>query len=90
VFVINKGEAIVSDSKHGVLTHLYEGHTFGELTIFSHKPRVASVTATSEVLFCMSLSKRDFEECVPESVMKLLHRRMETVLQIREEREKVC
>eukprot|EP00752_Nemacystus_decipiens_P001573 g1534.t1 len=53
------------DSTHTekVLTRLYEGHSFGEMSLIYDEPRNASVRAVTEVT-CLYLHKDDFRKCL--------------------------
>lgn len=46
-----------------VLTRLYEGHCFGEMSLIYGEPRNASVRAVTEVT-CVYLHKDDFRKCL--------------------------
>jgi CRP-like cAMP-binding protein len=59
-YLIVKGGGTVQ--RHGKeLAHLGPGDYFGELSLLSHKPRVASVIAT-EPTFCLALASWELDE----------------------------
>lgn len=43
-----------------VITHLYEGHFFGEVSLLTSEPRNANVKATTAIVTCRRLSQADF------------------------------
>jgi len=61
-YMISKGSAEVVEHDE-VATHLYEGHTFGQMALLSGAPRLASVRA-SEQLICMELKADAFKELI--------------------------
>lgn len=63
-YMIAKGSAEVVENGE-VTTHLYEGHTFGQMALMSGAPRLASIRA-SESLICMELKAKDFQALMAE------------------------
>jgi len=64
-YMIAKGSAEVVENEE-ITTHLYEGHTFGQMALMSGSPRLASVRA-SEQLICMELKAKDFQDLIKEN-----------------------
>ncbi|TMW60056.1 hypothetical protein Poli38472_000098 [Pythium oligandrum] len=71
-YMITRGEAVVlekdtrpdaKENEERELTHLYEGHVFGEMSLIFSEPRTASVRAVGPVK-CLYLTKQDFDECL--------------------------
>ena len=61
-FIITEGEVEVVDG-NSVLTRLYSGHFFGEISLIYNEPRNASIIALTR-LFCMTLSKEAFRSAL--------------------------
>jgi hypothetical protein len=62
-YIITSGEVVVTKSKNGVeenITHLYEGHFFGETSLVKNEPRNANVKVISDTLNVMSIGKDVF------------------------------
>jgi signal-transduction protein with cAMP-binding, CBS, and nucleotidyltransferase domain len=60
--MITKGSAVVVENDVKVITNLYEGSSFGEMSLLSDAPTVASVKASSGELHLMRLFVEDFKE----------------------------
>mmetsp|Transcript_9485 Transcript_9485/g.21709 ORF Transcript_9485/g.21709 Transcript_9485/m.21709 type:complete len:1183 (+) Transcript_9485:42-3590(+) len=64
--IITSGEALVldqSESAERLLTKLYEGAFFGEISLIENTPRTATVRAMGTTQ-CMSMTKAAFQGCV--------------------------
>ncbi|KAH9256619.1 hypothetical protein BASA81_005123 [Batrachochytrium salamandrivorans] len=86
-FMITKGSASVIEDEVKVITNLYEGHSFGEMSLLRDEPRVASVKATSE-LHLMLLSVKDFKELLTgeEDFSQLLEQESRKIRELRDKR----
>lgn len=64
-YIITLGEVVVTrrmpDGTEEPITHLYEGHFFGETSLVKNEPRNASVQVESSILHVMSISKEVFQ-----------------------------
>ncbi len=56
--MVTQGEVVITKVTNGVekvITHLYEGHFFGETSLVKSAPRNASVRVQSDVAVVMSI-----------------------------------
>lgn len=64
-FIITQGEVVVTrklaSGTEEAITHLYEGHFFGETSLVKNEPRNASVKVVSTTLNLMSIGKEVFQ-----------------------------
>eukprot|EP00299_Pterocystis_sp_00344_P015517 c7756_g1_i1.p1 GENE.c7756_g1_i1~~c7756_g1_i1.p1 ORF type:complete len:888 (+),score=276.05 c7756_g1_i1:78-2666(+) len=88
LFTIVEGEAEVIHSTRGHVTYLYPEHSFGEAALFENNPRETSVVVASDTLVCLVLSRKSFENCVPQTVAVEIQSKVETAAQLRRARDR--
>ncbi len=62
-YIVTQGEVVITKSTNGtenVITHLYEGHFFGETSLVKEAPRNANVKVKSDTAVVMSIGKEVF------------------------------